>query len=103
MGKVWYKRYRKEVIGKLLSGNAPQLLAAENSGASGHIVRALFRNNGILVKKGATYIITVPDSNKYPAMAKVWDLIDNYVRRCTNEKPVSDLIDKLKSLFEISL
>jgi hypothetical protein len=98
---TWRARYRIPLIDTVLSPKGPSLLVQETDAVKKHIIEVVYKHHNILRQEAGEWVIekpfSSPDNN---AMVRIWDEIENFIKRgaavyAFNEFP--ELIKKLKS------
>jgi len=96
---TWRTRYRIPLINTVLSPKAPSLLIRETDSVKQHVIEAIYKHHKILRQESGKWIIekpiSSPDNN---AMVKIWEEVDNFIKRGYATNSFNDFPELIRML-----
>jgi hypothetical protein len=95
-----FKRYRQDVVEKILLKDGPKILSQETSKPHRNIIDSFYKRNGILKIQNKVVEIDAPNEAEYPSMSAVWTTIEEGINNAKNSNGIpismSDIINTLR-------
>ncbi|RJQ08452.1 MAG: hypothetical protein C4551_05145 [Bacillota bacterium] len=88
---------RRAIADMVLKADGAAALGNVTSSRDKMVIEAVYRDNGILKKKGSSWTLGMPDPDQFPAMGAVWRVVDEAIRSARTEPlRLSDLTKTLR-------